>query len=328
MIDRRRLVAAAAGVVAVPAAWGQQRAPRRVGFLMPRLRPASLDAPPYGAFFQGMRALGHEQGRDYVTEWRFAEGRPERAPALATELLQWKPDVLVGGTFYPIKALMAATGTLPIVMASVGDPVKAGFVESLARPGRNATGVVYFTYELNAKRLQLLRQVQPGLARVGALTPHPDEGVFSGARDSLREAAVTMQLQLAYLQAAGAAELEAAFAELARRRMQGVVVAADGIYAGHRALIADLARRHRLPAMYGEREYVEAGGLASYGQNLVENFRRTASLVDRILKGAQPRDLPVEQPTEFELVLNAKAAAGLGISLGRELLLQAAQVIE
>jgi putative ABC transport system substrate-binding protein len=329
MIDRRRLVSAlGAACVAVPAAWGQQRAPRRIGFLMPRLKPASLESPPYGGFFRGMRAQGYEEGRDYIMEWRFAEGKPERAPLLAAELLQWKPDLLVGATFYPIQALVAASRTIPIVMASVGDPVKAGFVHSLARPGGNVTGVVYFSHELNGKRLQLLRQVVPGLARVGALTPHPDTGVFAGARDSLHEAAATLQMQASFLQVATAPQLETAFAELAQRRMQGVVVATDGLYAGHRTLIADLARRHRLPAMYGEREYVDAGGLASYGQSLSENFRRTASLVDRILKGAPPRDLPVEQPTEFELVVSRKEAAGLKLALGQELLLQATQVLE
>ena len=294
----------------------------RIGYLS---LGSSTSAPH--AFRQGLRDFGYVEGQNIVIEYRYAEGRAERLPDLAAELLRLNVDVIVaGGTPAPLAA-KHATGTIPIVMTSAGDPVGSGLVASLARPGGNVTGLSTFTRELAAKRLQLLKEVVPGASRVAVLWNAANPYAVLNMRET-EAAARTLGGQVQSLEVRGPDDVENAFPAAIRGRAGALIVVDDPLTYLYRMRIADLAARNRLPAMYGFREYAEAGGLMAFGASLADLGRRAATYVDKILKGARPADLPVEQPTKFELVINMKTAKALGLTIPQSLLLRADEVIQ
>jgi ABC-type uncharacterized transport system substrate-binding protein len=280
------------------------------------------------ALSEGLRELGYVEGRNLVLERRFAEGRQERLPTLALDLVQLKVDVIVTGSNPVIAAVKDATTTIPVVMAASRDPVGARFVESLARPGGNVTGLANdATPEIIGKNLELLKEAVPRISRVAFLwnPVPPGAGTY---KQVVETAARNLSVTLQSVEVRRGKDLEAAFTVIARERANGVVVAQDPVTFGSRNQIVLLAARNRLPAIYGFREFTEAGGLMSYGLNLADQFRRAAFYVDRILKGAKPGDLPVEQATKFELVINLKTAMALGLTIPPSLLARAHQIIE
>jgi len=300
----------------------------RIGFLgniwanSPHLREA---------FLQGLRDLGYVEGRNLVIEYRYAEGKFERFPALAAELVALKVDVIVAaaGTLSALAAKQA-TRTLPIVFPVVADPVESGLVTSLARPGGNVTGSSFLAPELVGKCLELLKQAVPGVSRVAVLWE--PGGLGKGTeKDMLKAAEVAARglgLRLQFVEARGLADFDRAFSEMTKARAGALIVLTSTMFIFERRRLVDLAAKNRLPAVYQWREGVDAGGLMSYGPNMADLFRRAATYVDKILKGANPGDLPVEQPTKFELVINLKAAKALGLTIPQSLLQRADQVIE
>jgi putative ABC transport system substrate-binding protein len=279
------------------------------------------------AFRQGLRELGYVDGQSIAIEYRSPEGKNERLPGLATELVRLKVEVIVASTPAATRAAKQATSTIPIVFTVSGDPVADGFVASLARPGGNATGLATIGPELVGKQLELLKRVAPKVSRVAVLqnpSTRPTPLAFRQAESAAR----ALGLQLQVLEARNASEIDAAFAAMGSQRSDGLLVLRDAVFRTQRAQIADLAARSRLPAVYGLREQAEAGGLLAYGASVPELFRRAATYVDKILKGTKPADLPVEQPTKFELVINLKTARALGLTIPPPLLAQADQVIQ
>jgi len=299
----------------------------RIGFLgvtSPSDRPSHLDA-----FRQRLRELGWVEGQNIVIDYRYAEGRVDRLPDLAAELVRLKVDLIVAsaGT-QAATAAKNATGTIPIVMIYVRDPVGNGLIASLARPGANVTGVSGSAgLELFAKQLELLKETVPKIRRVAILS-NPDNAYHQLAIREVNVAARSLGVQLQLLEARGPNEFDGAFAAMAKERVGALLVLSDAVLNSHRTRLADLAARSRLPAAYGVRESVEAGGLMSYGPSFLDLYRRSAAYVDKILKGAKPADLPVEQPTKFELVINLKTAKALGLTVPPSLLQRADQVIE
>jgi len=284
-------------------------------------------AAAWKAFLRGMRERGYVEGENIVLEWRFDQGKAERFPVLAAELVRLKVDVIVTAGMPRIRAAKQATGMIPIVMAGSFDPVGAGLITSLARPGGNVTGLAEMATELVGKRVELLREAVPGVSRLAVLLgpPAPADPLF------LREAEVaaqTFRIELQVLRARDPGEFDSAFAAMTRERASAVLVLSQPAFFPSRALLAELAVKHRLPTMHAIREYVEAGGLMSYGANLEGLFQRAATYVDKILKGAKPGDLPVEQPTKFEFVINLKTARALGLKIPQSVLLRADQVIQ
>jgi len=282
-------------------------------------------------FHQGMRDLGYVEGRNLVIERRYAEGRLERYPALASELVALKVDVIVASAGTPAAlAAKQATGTLPIVFIGVGDPVTSGLVTSLARPGGNVTGLSVIAPELISKRLELLTQVVPGVSRIASLW-RPGALEERTERDRLERAEVAgraLGVRLQFVEARSPTELDRAFSDITRARA-GALIDLEGIvFWSERKRLVELAARHRLPAVYPVRDFVDVGGLMSYGADRADLFRRAATYVDRLLKGAKPSDLPVEQPTKFELVINVKAAKAIGLEVPASLLARADQVVE
>jgi putative ABC transport system substrate-binding protein len=273
---------------------------------------------------EGLRDLGYIEGRTVTIECR-ASPRRERLAELAGELVRLKPDVLVTDGSASTRAAMRATQTIPIVMGTVGDPLGSGFVASLARPGGNVTGLTLVTAELNAKRLQLIRELVPGSARLAVLS-NPDGAGRTHVRE-LESAAHPLGLDLRVVEAPTAEAIERAFAVMAGERVGALLVLPDAMLFNEHRRIVDLAARARLPAVYEAREFVEAGGLIAYGPRIRDNFYRAATYVDKILKGARAGDLPVEQPTTFELVVNLKTAKALGLTVPPSVLLQADEVI-
>ena len=325
-MDRRAfLQALGPGILAAPIAAEAQQAGKtpRVGYLGTRtLADFGVDA-----FRQALHELRWVEGQNIVVEWRFAEGKLERLPELAAELVRLKPDVIVAQATPGATAAKNATQTIPIVMVPVADPVAVGLVTSLARPGGNITGVSANGVEIVGKQLELLKETVPKVRRVAILLNPTNPS----SRDVLKEAnaaARSLGVQLQPVEARDADQLDAAFAAMARERAEGVLVMQDTAFVLYRQRFADLAAKSRLPAAYGWKEHVETGGLMSYGASLRDLFRRGATFVDRILKGAKPGDLPVEQPTKFELVINLKAAKALGLTIPRSVLARADQIIE
>jgi putative tryptophan/tyrosine transport system substrate-binding protein len=283
--------------------------------------------PDLEAFRQGLRALGYVEGQNLIIESRYAEGSEERLPDLAAELVRLKVEVIVAGGSSTIRAAQHATRTIPIVMAGSYDPVGRGLVASLARPGGNTTGVSTLGAELPGKRLELLKETVPQSARVAVLA-NPAAGGYASVMHNLTGAAQALGLQLRVVELRRAEELDTAFATMTREGVDALIVVPDrALMDGLRGRTVDLAATHRLPAMYDGREYVAAGGLMSYGPSLLDMFQRAATYVDRILKGAKPADLPVAQPTKFELVINLKTAKALGLTVPPSLLFQANEVI-
>ncbi len=286
----------------------------------------ALAAPNVAAFRQGLQQLGYVEGQDVTVLSRYADGQFERFPALVKELIEAKSDVLVVAGPQASRAVKQATDTLPVVMAVISDPVAEGLVQSLARPGGNITGIAFQNTELTAKRLELLKRVIPKATRIVALVD-PTFGRSAGLAE-LQTAARSLGLELHTVEARGPADFEAAFRSARNARAEGMVVLASPLLSAHRkALIAHVARS-RLPATYEVRTFVDDGGLMSYGPNFVEMYRRSATYVDKILKGARPADLPVEQASRFDLVVNLRTAKALGLTIPPSVLQQADQVLE
>ena len=279
------------------------------------------------AFRQGLRELGYVEGQNIVIEYRWAERRDERLPDLAAELVSLKVDVIVaGGTPAPLAA-KHATRTIPIVMSTAGDPIGSGLVASLARPGGNVTGLSARSPELGGKRLQLLKEVVPGVSRVAVLWNAANPYAALVVRET-EAAARTLGVQVQSLEVRGPDDFENALPAAIRGRAGALIVVGDPLLFSYRMRIADFAARNRLPAAYNLREFAEAGGLMAYGENLADLYRRAATYVDKILKGAKPADLPVEQPTKFELVINLKTAKALRLTIPQSVLIRADEVIQ
>jgi putative ABC transport system substrate-binding protein len=295
----------------------------RVGFLSPT--SASLSSSNTNAFLKGMRELGYVEGKNLVIEWRFADGKLERLPGLAAELVQLKVDVIVTLGSPAISAAQKATTTIPIVMTSAGDPVGSGFVKSLARPGGNITGLSNMAGDIAAKFIDLLRSVVPKLSRVAMLTPSTTYGELS---KSVQAAAQKAGVKTLMAEASTPQEIENAFAMMVREKADAVFVGSPAVFAQQHRQIAELALKYRLPSLFQDRVNVEVGGLMSYGQKLTDNYLRSATYVDKIFKGAKPGDLAVEQPVSFELVVNLKTAKALGLTISQSLLLRADEVIQ
>ena len=332
-MDRRTfLTGAGAVLLAAPLGAEAQQAGKiyRIGYLSTGSSPGSSTAAPHllAAFRQGLRDLGWVEGQNIIIEYRFAEGRLERLPDLAAELVRFKVDTIVAPAIQDAAAAKNATGTIPIVMVAVTDPVGTGLIASLARPGGNVTGLAFSVgVETYGKGLELLKETVPKVRRVAILW-NPTNPASRLAIREVNVAARSLGVQLQLLEARGPNDFDGAFAVMAKERPGALFVVSDASFILHRARLAELAARSRLPAIYGAREYVDAGGLMSYGPSIADLFRRAATYVDKILKGAKPADLPVEQPTKFELVINMKTAKALGLAIAQTLLLRADQVIE
>ncbi len=329
-MERRTFMAMlTGGLVAAPLAAEAQQAAKvaRIGFLAVNL---AANPHPREAFLQGLRDLGYVEGRNVVIEYRDAEGKFERLPALVAELVALKVDVIVAPPTLAALAAKQATRTLPIVFAVAGDPVTSGLVTSLARPGGNVTGLSVLTPELVGKRLELLKQAVPGVSRVAVLWQPGSQGERMD-RDMLQAAEVAARalgVRPQFVEARGPENLDRAFSEMTRARAGALTALGSNLFLTERRRLLDLAAKNRLPAVYSSREFVDAGGLMSYGPDGADLFRRAATYVDRILKGAKPGDLPVEQPTKFELVINLKTAKALGLTIPQSVLGRADHVIQ
>jgi len=328
LVRRRHFIALFAGALAARspvAAQAQQPAKLpRVGILYPG------DVPSGGGFFDGLHALGYTEGENIVLERRFADWNPQRYSQLAQELVALKVDVIVVISSTPASAAKQATDTIPIVVGAMADPAGDGLISNLAHPGGNITGTTFLGPELIPKRFGLLKSTIPGLSRVAALW-HPgaySKGTVASLLQQTEQAAATLGLQLQLAPAEVPADIEGAFAAMAREHAEALVVSPSPMLYGEYKQIVALASAQHLPAIYAAREFVDVGGFMAYGTDLVDVFRRTASYVERILKGAKPADLPVEQPTKFEFVVNMKTAKALGVSVPPGVLAIADEVID
>jgi len=323
------LVLLPVAVLLVPLAGEAQHAATipRIGLLF----PTSLSDPRtprfLEAFRQGLRELGYAEGQNIAIESRFAEGKWDQLPSLAAELVRLKVDVIVTYTTPATQAAKQATGTIPIVVAAVIDPVAAGLVVSLAHPGGNITGLSQMVPELVGKQLEVLKEVAPKISRVALLGNPANAGNAPQVRHA-QNAARALGMRLQSLEARGPSEIESAFVAMTTERAGAVIVLIDSTLIDHRTRIADLAARRRLPMVSGTIETAEAGGLMAYGPSVRDMFRRAAAHVDKILKGAKPADLPIEQPTKFDLVINLRTARALGLTIPQSVLLRADQVIQ
>src|SRR6266487_655085 len=325
-MDRRTFVGAAAGallVKAFPANAQPAKKVPRIGALAPGV-PATASHLT-AAFAEGLREHGYVDGQNVVVERRYADNRAERMSEIAAELVRLKVDVIVTSSDLGVAAVKQQTQTIPIVMANSTDPVGTGFVASLARPGGNVTGLSSLSPELSGKRLELLKEALPGLSRV-AIVWNPD--VRGGVLEckETESAARSLRLQLQSVEVNRTDDFDRAFAALTTGRAQALTVAAFSLVFMNRSQIASLTQKNRLPSMFGLREFADAGGLMAYGPNLADGWRRAAAYVDKILKGARPGELPVEQPTKFELVINLKTAKALGLTIPPSLLRRAEHV--
>ena len=300
---------------------------RRIGMLLPNTPAIVSRNPRIKAFLQGLGELNWIEGQNVAIEWRFAEGQFQRLAALATDLVTIKVDVIVTAAAPAARAAKEATSTIPVVILDPGDPVGTGLVRSLARPGGNITGVTSIAPDLAAKRLALLKETVPGVTRVvvlfNAAIPPAEIAITE-----LQVAAQTLGLHIQSVAVQGPMGFEKAFATITNERANGLVVLPDPLTFSHQEPITNFALANKIPALFGAKEFVAVGGLMSYGPNYAEMFRRGAYYVDRILKGANPADLPVEQPTRFELVINLKTAKALGIAVPPTLLARTNEVIE
>ena len=329
-MNRREFIALLGGAAVVwpPAAEAQQAAKvARIGYLA-----GNLAAGPHlqEAFRRGLRDLGYVEGRDVVIEYRDAEGKFERLPALAAELVALKVDVIMASAAPQALAAKQATTTLPIVFCAAPDPVETGLVTSLARPGGNVTGLSMLTPELVGKRLELLTQAVSGVSRVAILWQPgvPGERKDEDMVKEAEAAARALGVQPQFVEARSPADFDRAFSDMTTASAGALIVAGSSMFFIERRRLVDLAAKNRLPAVYPLREYVDAGGLLVYGPKLADLYRRAATYVDKILKGTEPGDLPVEQPTKFELVFNLKTAKALGLEVPPLLIAQADEVIE
>ena len=288
---------------------------------------SKASAPYRDAFLRGLREHGYVSGKDFTLYERFAEGKNERLPSLAAELVDLKMDLIFAGTTPTVSAVQQATGTIPIVFVAVADPVRSGFAVSVARPGRNITGLSNFAGDLAPKRLELLKEMLPKLSRIGLLV-NPDNTLSTGMVQPLQLVAKGIGLQLVAVNSRTSEDIAPAISSMARQRLDAVFVSGDAYHFAQRRQISDAAIKNRIASVFPYRECVEAGGLMSYGTDTLDPFRRAAGYVDKILKGAKPGDLPIEQPSKFELAINLKTAKTLGIMIPQSLLIRADQVIE
>jgi ABC-type uncharacterized transport system substrate-binding protein len=322
VIDRRTFLAGTGVVVlGAPLAVQAQQAGKiyRIGVMF----VGSVGPHEYlDAFRQGLRELGWIEGKNIELEIRAAEGKYERLPAIAAELVRLNVDLIFAPNSPTVDAAKNATGNIPIVMAAVTDPVGRGFVGSISRPGGNVTGLTMVDEEISGKQLQLLKEVIPKAARVSVLRTR------TGTSKELEEAGKALKVQLQVVVVTSREELDDAFPAMVRARSEALLVVPAPLFIVHRIRLVELAAKARLPTMFGAKEYVEVGGLMAYGANVLYNYRHVAVYVDKILKGAKPADLPVEQPTKFELVINLKTAKALGLTIPPSLLGRADEVIQ
>ena len=326
-MNRREAMIAVAVFAGVPFAGGAQPAakPYRIGFL--GLTSASDYASGLNAFRQGLRELGYEEGKNIVIEYRWADGREQRLPALAADLVRLGPDVLVSHAI-GVSAAQGATSTIPIVMGASSDPVGSGLVKSLAKPGGNTTGVTSQVGDLAPKRIEFLKEAVPGLRNVAVLSNLAIPSLLLGSEE-MEIAGQKLGVRMrTFGVVAEPAELESLFAAILRERPDGLIVQPDPVTSKHSARIAAFALKNRLPAIAGTKRFVVDGGLLSYGGSFDEGWRLAARYVDKILKGAKPADLPIEQPTQFELGINLKTAKALGITVPQSMLVRADAVIQ
>ncbi len=331
-MNRRRLIAIATTAAAWPfAARAQQTAKMpRIGWLVTGALDAAETRALLDAFRQGLAEHGYFEGRNITFEIRTAAGRIERFPPLAKEIVDRKVDLIVVGNTAAARAARQASATIPIVVSVMGDPIGDGLVASLARPGGNVTGLTFLGPELTPKRLALLKEALPKVSRVAALW-HPGAFGERTMREMLREtevAARALGVALRFVEVRGPDEIESAFAAMAAEGPDALFIFPSPMLFNERRRIVELATRHRLPSMALNREFVDLGALISYGANISDLFRRSATYVDKILKGAKPGDLPIEQPTKFELFVNLKTAKALGLAIPTSILVQADEVIE
>ena len=297
----------------------------RIGYLGGAAPSANADRRE--AFRQGLRELGHVEEKNIIIEWRSVEGKLDRLPALAAELVRLKVDVIVTGGGRATRAAKEATNTIPIVMAQVPDPVGDGFVASLARPGGNITGLSALGPELSGKRLDLLKETVPKLSRAAVLGTSTSPGNAQQLRE-VELAGGALKVKLQFLDVLDPKDIETAFRAANKGRAEGVLVLSASVFVSRQTQVLDLAQKNRLPAIYYRPDFVEAGGLMSYGVNDTDLYRRAATYVDKILKGAKPADLPVEQPTKFEFIINLKAAKQIGLTIPPNVLARADKVIK
>jgi putative ABC transport system substrate-binding protein len=297
----------------------------RIGFIVGASLSASLARTE--AFRQGLRELGYVEGKNIVIEWRYADGKSDRLPTLATELALLKVDVIVTSGGDPTRSAKEATFTIPIVMAQANDPVGSGFVASLAQPGGNITGLSSLAPQISGKRLELLKEIVSKLSRVAVLGSSTNPGNAQSLKET-ELAAKSFGVQLQSIDVRDPKDIETAFRTASKGRAEGVLVLASLVLNSQRKQIVELTAKSRLPAIYYAPEWVEDGGLISYGVSFTDLYRRAATYVDKILKGAKPADLPVEQPKKFELIINLKAAKQIGLTIPPNVLVRADKVIK
>ena len=327
MTGRRRFGLSLAALAASRHVVAQTTRLWRVGFLSARRRPPSLDADYYGAFPRRMRELGYVEGRNVAYEWRFADGDYGRLASMASDLVRSKVDAMLALSLPGAQAAQKATSTIPIVFVVSAGPVEAKLVDSLGRPGRNLTGIHNLSVDLTPKQLELLADAVPGLERV-AMIVNPGNAAHAGLASALEKSGRAAGRSILTVRAATAQDIEPAIAMAVRQRAGALVVALDPLFIQQQREIAQAALQHRLPTVFSYADAAEAGGVLSYGQDQREIYARAAEFVDRILKGARPADLPVEQPTRIALVVNLRTARALGLSLPRSLLAAADRLIE
>jgi putative ABC transport system substrate-binding protein len=331
-LSRRTFVSRLAALVASPAigfkpqsAYAQQPVlPRRIGVLLMSNSPGSKEAQ---AFRQGLLDAGYAEGRDVVIELRSTNGDYAEVPALVADLVQRKVDVIVVDSTVAARVAKQATSTIPIVMTLIADPIGSGLVANLAHPGGNVTGLSLMLADTTAKRLQLLKETIPRLTRVAVLW-NPNTPYHPKAIEELKAVAPSLLIKLSFVTARTIEEIGPAFSAMTRAHTEAIYVLGDSFFRNQRMTLLKLASKGRLPATYAARIFVEAGGLMSYGANIEDQMRQTAGYVDKILKGAKPGDLPIEQPTKFELVVNLKTAKALGLTIPESILLRADEVIK
>ena len=328
-MKRREFITILGGAAAWPLAARAQQAERvrRIGVLMNTAADDTVFQIRLGAFLQGLALLGWSIGRNVRIEIRWSGGKADEARRYAAELAALAPDVILAHGVSSVRPLLQATSTVPIVFPIASDPVGAGLVDSVARPGGNATGFMSFEYTLSGKWLELLKEIAPGVTRVAVLQD-PTQGGGASAFAVIQAVAPSLGVEVTPVNLRDAHEIDRAVADFARTSNGGLIVTGSASSNVHHKLIITLAARHNLPAVYFERSFVAGGGLISYGSDYIDHYRRAAGYVDRILKGEKPADLPVQAPTKYELVINLKTAKGLGLDISPSLLARADEVIE
>jgi len=326
-IKRRRLILGSGAALGAPLLSFAQLPGKawRIGFIGGVTRPDSIDSSVFGGFVEGMREFGYVEGKNLALEWRFADGRYERFATFARELVDLKVDVIVAGSTPAAHAVLKVTRSVPIVMGASGDPVLAGLVKSLAHPGGNVTGLSQNLNDLSSKYLELIKATVPGASRIGLLM-NPDNQSNPPIANAFQATSQKMAMRVVHFEARSLEDIRRAFA--ARTRVDAAVVFADAVFMDNRKTIVEIALQNRVPLLAQQLEFGELGALMTLGQPLRELFRRAAVFVDRILKGAKPSELPVEQPNIYALVVNLKTAHALGLAVPQSILVRADRIIE